>query len=203
MQQGQRSGRLLRSAPCAHWRRNRAHASMQASLRSANAVRTLQDRFRPEALSSACPKRRQPPDEPADWHIGHPRPAAMPSQATSPHTSSSKPPWRPPTRTPNSDVMQTDTGKASRVISEGRHKASGAVSVAWLADVGPRDENQDRAVAHIGSDGSWMVAVADGMDSPASSESAGKRERVLRPLCPARRCGSERHPPIAGWCCHN
>ena len=147
---------------------------MQASLRSANAVRTLQDRFRPEAMSSACPKRRQPPDEPADWHIGHPRPAAMPSQATSPHTSSSKPPWRPPTRTPNSDVMQTDTGKATRVISEGRHKASGAVSVAWLTDTGPRDENQDRAVARLHDDSSWLVAVADGMGGHPRGRDASK-----------------------------
>ena len=58
------------------------------------------------------------------------------------------------------------------MTSEGRHASAGAVSVAWSSDVGPRDENQDRAVAHIGSDGSWMVAVADGMGGPPRGREA-------------------------------
>ena len=39
----------------------------------------------------------------------------------------------------------------------------GAVSVAWLTDMGPREENQDRARIRIHDDSSWLVAVADGM----------------------------------------
>ena len=70
--------------------------------------------------------------------------------------------------------MQTDTGKATRVISEGRHKASGAVSVAWLTDTGPRDENQDRAVARLHDDSSWLVAVADGMGGHPRGRDASK-----------------------------
>ena len=64
------------------------------------------------------------------------------------------------------------TIKAATVSSEGRHASAGAVSVAWSSDVGPRDENQDRAVAHVGSDGSWMVAVADGMGGPPRGREA-------------------------------
>ena len=35
--------------------------------------------------------------------------------------------------------------------------------MAWIGDVGPREENQDRAVAHVHGDGSRLAAVADGM----------------------------------------
>ena len=59
--------------------------------------------------------------------------------------------------------MHTDTNKASRVTSEGRHKSSGAVSVAWLTEIGPRDENQDRARVRLHDDNSWLISVADGL----------------------------------------
>ena len=57
--------------------------------------------------------------------------------------------------------------------TEGVHAARGSVSVAWITDLGPRSENQDRALAHIGSDDSWIVAVADGMGGqPRGREAA-------------------------------
>ena len=39
----------------------------------------------------------------------------------------------------------------------------GAVSVAWLTEIGPREENQDCARIRLHDDSSWLVAVADGM----------------------------------------
>ena len=36
------------------------------------------------------------------------------------------------------------------------------MGVAWLSELGPREENQDRARCHLGDDGAWLVAVADG-----------------------------------------
>ena len=70
--------------------------------------------------------------------------------------------------------MQTNTNRATRVISEGRHKASGAVSVAWLTDTGPRDENQDRAVARLHDDSSWLIAVADGLGGHPRGRAAAR-----------------------------
>ena len=49
------------------------------------------------------------------------------------------------------------------VNGAGRAEPAGAVSVAWLADAGPRDKNQNRAVAHLYDDGAWLIAVADGI----------------------------------------
>ena len=59
--------------------------------------------------------------------------------------------------------MQSETNRASSVSSEGRHMSAGAVSVAWLTDMGPREENQDRARCRLEADGSWLVGVADGL----------------------------------------
>ena len=59
--------------------------------------------------------------------------------------------------------MQTETNKASSVASEGRHLSAGAVSVAWLTDMGPREENQDRARCRLEADGSWLEGLADGL----------------------------------------
>lgn len=38
-----------------------------------------------------------------------------------------------------------------------------ATTVASLTDIGPRDENQDRVVANAAGNGSWLIAVADGL----------------------------------------
>ena len=58
------------------------------------------------------------------------------------------------------------------VRGEGRHASLGSVSVAWSSETGPRVENQDRAAGHIGSDGAWLVAVADGMGGPPRGREA-------------------------------
>lgn len=48
-----------------------------------------------------------------------------------------------------------------------------AVSVASLTDVGPREENQDRSIIHLNADGSWLIAVADGLGGhPRGAEAA-------------------------------
>lgn len=59
-----------------------------------------------------------------------------------------------------------------------------AVSVTSLSDVGPRDENQDRAVTHLHPDGSWLIEVADGLGRhPRGAEAAvsGLPERITSP----------------------
>lgn len=62
------------------------------------------------------------------------------------------------------------------------------MSVAWLTEIGPSVENQDRAAVHIGSDGSWLVAVADGMGGqPEGREAAIAAIRGL----PRRTSGPE------------
>lgn len=54
--------------------------------------------------------------------------------------------------------------------SSGRRRSA---SVAWRTDVGPREENQDRAIAHAHDDGSWLIAVADGLGGhPRGAEAA-------------------------------
>ena len=64
--------------------------------------------------------------------------------------------------------MHTATTNASSVTSEGRHLSGGAVSAEWLSELGPREENQDRALCWLEGDGSWLVAVADGLGGPPS-----------------------------------
>ena len=70
----------------------------------------------------------------------------------------------------------------------GRAESAGEVSVAWLTDVGPRDENQDRAVARLHDDGAWLIAVADGLGGhPRGAEAAQAAIGTL----PERIAGSE------------
>ena len=48
-----------------------------------------------------------------------------------------------------------------------------AVSVAAVTDIGPREENQDRAFTSVSDDGAWVIAVADGLGGhPRGAEAA-------------------------------
>ena len=73
------------------------------------------------------------------------------------------------------------------VTSEKQAQTVGAASVAWLSDVGPRDENQDCAVCRVHDDGSWLIAVADGLGGhPRGAEAASAAisalpERITSP----------------------
>ena len=47
------------------------------------------------------------------------------------------------------------------------------MSVAAVTDIGPRRENQDRAFTAVSDDGSWVIAVADGLGGqPRGAEAA-------------------------------
>ena len=59
------------------------------------------------------------------------------------------------------------------VSSERGHASRGPVSVAWVTDTGPREENQDRAVVHVHDHSSWLIGVADGLGGhPRGAEAA-------------------------------
>ena len=52
--------------------------------------------------------------------------------------------------------------------------------LATRIDIGPREEQQDRAVSHINTDGSWVIAVFDGLGGHArGSEAAQAAADVL------------------------
>ena len=55
---------------------------------------------------------------------------------------------------------QCPVGSKLASVSERGHSECGSVSVAWISDIGPREENQDQAVAFSHDDGSWTIAVA-------------------------------------------
>jgi len=56
----------------------------------------------------------------------------------------------------------------------------GAVTLAWISDIGPRDENQDRAACHVMSDSSWLIAVADGLGGqPRGAEASAAAIGIL------------------------
>ena len=52
--------------------------------------------------------------------------------------------------------------------------SEGSVSVAWLSDVGPREENQDGVLARVDQAGSWLIAVADGLGGQPRGADASK-----------------------------
>lgn len=62
------------------------------------------------------------------------------------------------------------------MAADGDEASSGrlrAVSVASLTVIGPRDENQDCGTTHLDADGSWLLAVADGLGRhPRGAEAA-------------------------------
>ena len=54
------------------------------------------------------------------------------------------------------------------------------MTVARLTDPGPRDENQDRAIARLHDDDSWLIAVIDGMGGhPRAGDAAETARRSL------------------------
>lgn len=68
---------------------------------------------------------------------------------------------------------------------EGRYATAGAVSVAFVSAVGPRDQNQDAACCRIRGDGSWLVAVADGLGGHPRGRAAARRAIKALPGCVA------------------
>lgn len=54
------------------------------------------------------------------------------------------------------------------------HSSVGSVSVAWLTDLGPREQNSVRAAAQIHDDRAWVIAVADGLDDYPRAEEAAE-----------------------------
>lgn len=73
--------------------------------------------------------------------------------------------------TPGWFIVESET---HGVGFEGRHVTAGPVSVAWCSEVGPRDENQDRARCRLRADGSWLVAVADGLGGHPRGRAAAR-----------------------------
>ena len=53
--------------------------------------------------------------------------------------------------------------------------------VAALMDIGPREEQQDRAIAHVHEDGSWVVAVFDGLGGHARGDEAAQAAAAAFP----------------------
>lgn len=52
--------------------------------------------------------------------------------------------------------------------------APGVVSVAALTDTGPREANEDRMFTSVSDDGSWVIAVADGLGGHARGDEAAQ-----------------------------
>ncbi|WP_419933250.1 protein phosphatase 2C domain-containing protein [Candidatus Poriferisodalis sp.] len=67
--------------------------------------------------------------------------------------------------------MDTATRRAD---IEGRYLSARPVSVAWRSETGPRDENQDHALCRLQADGSWLIAVADGLGGHPRARAAAR-----------------------------
>ena len=63
----------------------------------------------------------------------------------------------------------------SDVGIEGRYLSAGPVSVAWQSDAAGREQNQDSVRCRLRDDGSWLVAVADGMGGHPRPRAAARR----------------------------
>ena len=65
--------------------------------------------------------------------------------------------------------------EAQSVDFEGRYATAGPVSVAWRSETGPREQDQDAARCRLRNDGSWLVAVADGLGGHPRGRAAARR----------------------------
>ncbi len=79
--------------------------------------------------------------------------------------------------TPGCIAMSTATRSAISVTIEGRHLSAGAVSAAWLSELGPREENQDHALSWLDGDGSsrWPTDSAATLGAATQHEQPSSR----------------------------
>ncbi|WP_419921964.1 protein phosphatase 2C domain-containing protein [Candidatus Poriferisodalis sp.] len=84
--------------------------------------------------------------------------------------------------------MESETQGVRSVEVEGRYLFAGPVSVAWQSDAGPREQNQDSACGRLRVDGSWLIAVADGLGGHPRGRAAARR--AIRAL-PRRISGAD------------
>lgn len=57
---------------------------------------------------------------------------------------------------------------------EARYAQAGSVSVACITDIGPRNKTQDHARCRLRDDGSWLIAVADGLGGHPRGRAAAR-----------------------------
>ena len=71
------------------------------------------------------------------------------------------------------DERGSDAAQAQRADAAQSMAAPGETSVASRIDIGPRAQQQDRVVVRLESDGSWLIAVCDGLGGhPRGDEAA-------------------------------
>lgn len=61
------------------------------------------------------------------------------------------------------------------------YASAGPVSVACITDIGPRQQNQDDARCRLRSDGSWLIAAADGLSGHPRGRAAARRATEALP----------------------
>ena len=83
--------------------------------------------------------------------------------------------------------MESETEDVKAEEFEGRYMSAGPTSVAWRSETGPREQNQDHARCRLRNDGSWLIAVADGLGGHPRGRAAARR--AIRAL-PRRIVGS-------------
>lgn len=71
------------------------------------------------------------------------------------------------------DERGSDSTQVEQLDPAQSSASQGKTSVASCIDIGPRAEQQDRVVARLGPDGSWLLAVCDGLGGhPRGDEAA-------------------------------